>query len=204
MCRPPPGPAGEDASREAEVADEDQPANCLVGASQKLTCFEKTDSFDGGSEVSTPGPKSYSGYVPVTPVSSLSYDNNAEDGPHPRFFPESRDENFIGENVLLHLYDLNDTLGHMNSVSVDTRHWWSPSRWSGGVGQRMELRNAGRFRDATDEQPVLLFPSDGLDGQDFAEEEGGRERNPLLEEEVVRQGLRHLGEELWAFLQRAL
>lgn len=119
MCRPPPGPAGEDASREAEVADEDQPANCLVGASQKLTCFEKTDSFDGGSEVSTPGPKSYSGYVPVTPVSSLSYDNNAEDGPHPRFFPESRDENFIGENVLLHLYDLNDTLGHMNSVSVD-------------------------------------------------------------------------------------
>jgi len=88
--------------------------------SQKLTCFEKTESFDGGgSEASTPGPRAYPGYVPVTPVSAMSYDLAAEDCPNPRFLPEYYEDGADGENVFLHLYDLNDTFGHMNSVSLD-------------------------------------------------------------------------------------
>lgn len=91
--------------------------HCLM--SQKLTCFEKTDSFDaGGSEASTPA-RAYPGYVPVTPVSAMSYDLAAEDCPNPRFLPDAHEDGANGENVFLHLYDLNDTFGHMNSVSLD-------------------------------------------------------------------------------------
>lgn len=119
VCRPTPGGDSADlenefAREDSSIPDEDQSANCLL--SQKLSCFEKSDSFADGSEVSTPGPKSYSGYVPVTPISAMSCDAG-EEGYNSRFYPD-QDVGPI-EPVNIHLYDLNTTFAHMNSVTLD-------------------------------------------------------------------------------------
>eukprot|EP00933_Yihiella_yeosuensis_P021347 TRINITY_DN16900_c1_g1_i1.p1 TRINITY_DN16900_c1_g1~~TRINITY_DN16900_c1_g1_i1.p1 ORF type:complete len:370 (-),score=56.43 TRINITY_DN16900_c1_g1_i1:93-1202(-) len=100
--------------------------NCL--GSQKLSCFQKKDSFgsdEGGSEVSTPGPR-FDGYVAVTPVSGFSNEQSTPDlgiasfeQTHFDLFADGRQDGFIGEEVYLHLYDLNDTLSRLNSVSLD-------------------------------------------------------------------------------------
>lgn len=127
ICRPPPLPvAGSSAlpSREEipELQEEEEMGiNCLM--SHKLNCFHKSESFEiTGSEASTPGPKILHGYVPVTPISASSYDaiHLEEEGAYPRFLSDYREErDGAGESVYLHLYDLNDTFAHMNSVSLD-------------------------------------------------------------------------------------
>eukprot|EP00438_Fugacium_kawagutii_P003638 Skav224208 [mRNA] locus=scaffold939:919848:932012:- [translate_table: standard] len=64
------------------------------------------------------------GYVPVTPISASSYDAiqpevTEEEGLHMRIFDYREERGGHGESVYLHLYDLNDTFAHMNSVSLD-------------------------------------------------------------------------------------
>ncbi|CAE8697209.1 unnamed protein product [Polarella glacialis] len=119
ICRP----IGQVVGPQEDLCEEHHGEDMSCPLSQKLSCFERGDSFElGGSEVSTPGPRSMGGYVPVTPLSSTSYDNSRYiedlDGPHGRFLTDCREDN-LGETVELHLYDLNDTFGHMNSVSLD-------------------------------------------------------------------------------------
>lgn len=133
MCRPAGSFAGPTCSSREDCGEDscrhgEQHLTCDL--SQKLTCFERVDSFDKGSEVSTPGPRSMGGYVPVTPLSATSYrsyDHPSHleefEGPSGRFLTECREDSFIGESVNLHLYDLNDTFGHLNSVSLDLLHF---------------------------------------------------------------------------------
>lgn len=122
ICRPPPQTAvGAGTVGEApEQMEEEVGMNCLM--SNKLNCFHKSDSFEiTGSEASTPGPKTLHGYVPVTPISASSYDampEADEEGPNMRFL-DYQERGGHGETVYLHLYDLNDTFAHMNSVSLD-------------------------------------------------------------------------------------
>lgn len=98
----------------------DSPFRCL--SSQQLSCFDnKSDSFDeDGSEVSTPAAKRFQLYAPVTPVYPLRYDNSMSEDEQPsnRFITECREDG-QGEMVYLHLYDLTDALGHLNSVALD-------------------------------------------------------------------------------------
>eukprot|EP00913_Durusdinium_trenchii_P009323 g8761.t1 len=117
ICRPPPQTAvGAGTVGEApEQMEEEVGMNCLM--SNKLNCFHKSDSFEiTGSEASTPGPKTLHGYVPVTPISASSYDAMPEADEE---CPKSERRGGHGETVYLHLYDLNDTFAHMNSVSLD-------------------------------------------------------------------------------------
>lgn len=124
ICRPPPPPvAGSSPDEMIPEMEEEVGMNCLM--SGKLNCFHKADSFEiTGSEASTPGPKTLHGYVPVTPISASSYDAiqpevTEEEGLHMRIFDYREERAGHGESVYLHLYDLNDTFAHMNSVSLD-------------------------------------------------------------------------------------
>jgi len=123
ICRPPLPPVAGSPDETIPEMEEEVGMNCLM--SGKLNCFHKADSFEiTGSEASTPGPKTLHGYVPVTPISASSYDAiqpevTEEEGLHMRIFDYREERAGHGESVYLHLYDLNDTFAHMNSVSLD-------------------------------------------------------------------------------------